>query len=123
MSINASANLSVQVANGPTLSYAWVMSADAIDRLTVIVKAGTNTTVDLQPAAGAKVLFVGLTSTDTSGKITCDTLFGVTFPITGPQVLVGSALINHLNANPTSVKLTNAAAADATVDIVVLRTV
>ena len=121
MTINASANLSLQIANGPALSYAWAMKADAFDRITVLVKAGTNETVALQPAAGSKVLFVALTSTDTSGQTTYDTLFGGAYPITSPQIIAGSSLVNQLNNAPNSVKLANAGAADSTVDIFVLR--
>lgn len=123
MSINASANLSVQVPNGPALSYAWAMTADAFDRMTVVVKAGQTENVQLQPAAGTKVLFAALTSTDYSGNVTYTALFGgaAPFPITAPQIVIGSAIVNQLNNNPNNVTLQNNAAKDATVDIFVLR--
>lgn len=122
MSIQAMTTVNVQIPSGPSVSVAWTLTADAYDRGTVTVKQGQTAKLQLQPGAAPNVLLMVLTSTDYSGKVTYK-FNGTAMAIKGPQIIAGAGLVNSLPAPPQTITFDNTAGtADATLDVLVLRT-
>jgi|SRR6516164_2054839 hypothetical protein len=127
MSIQASASLNVQIPSGPTFAVNWIVSADAYDRATVTVPKGLQagkpgTTLELQPALPAHaVQLLVFTSSDYSGSVTYN-FGGNSWKVTEPQIIAGPGLAGALSFGQTIIFDTSAAAADVTIDVLVLRT-
>ena len=125
MTINASANLSVQIPGGPSFSVAWSLVGDAYDRLTVAIPHDSAAhSVELQPSPGTHVLLLVITSSaySTSLKSTLPPgAGGHDLTMTQPLVISGSDIVNTLAANPTSISFTNSGTADVTVELLIFR--
>lgn len=119
--INATATLSIQVTGGQTITYAWTIPSEVLDRMIVVVPAtAKDFKVALQPADGDKVLFVGIKADNYTAGVTYD-LFGDALPLDAPHIIAGSALINKLHNQPTAVSINNPSDKPVTVDVFVLR--
>jgi hypothetical protein len=131
MSIQVTANLSLQIPSGPNLQTNWSVPADAYDRATVTIPKSTTagqpgTTVSLAPQPAGlpqplKVLLLVITSSDYSGKVTY-TFGGNSWKLNGPQVVAGPGLLKDLALGQTIVFDTQAVTTDVTVDVLALRT-
>jgi hypothetical protein len=125
MEIQAAASLTVQVPAGPSLSVSWTIKADALDRATVKVPAGSAATpstlvMPLQPSAGSKILLLVVTAAKYADTLSYK-LDGTGYALTGPQVVSGPDLMNDLAATPSTVTFTNTGADAIVVDVFVLR--
>ena len=121
MTINASANFSVQIPGGPPFSVAWSLVGDGYDRLTVTIPHDSAAhTVELQPSPATHVLLLVITSSTYSTSLK-STLLTHDLTMTQPLVISGSDIVNTLAANPTSISFTNSGTVDVTVDLLIFR--
>ncbi|MEV8313554.1 hypothetical protein AB0Q95_05210 [Streptomyces sp. NPDC059900] len=121
---NINWSFSVNVAEGPSLTGSSSLKVNAYDKLSVPISAGTTALdVQVQPAnAAGKVQLLVIRASPTGRGITFSAdAGGTTFTLEGPVVLIGPGAVRLLADAPQTLRLANATAADAMVDIFIGR--
>jgi hypothetical protein len=127
--------LDVFVTDGPSISLADQLSAEAYDKISATIpKGGKNTLVSIQPADKGQVglLVIRSMSPEKDKPITYllqenqpNDLNAVDMTnatiLEGPHVLVGASLVNVLDAAPKFAVFKNAGTKDVEVEILVAR--
>ena len=112
-------NVTVTVSGGPRLEHGATLEVEAYDKISTVIPANTEITVDLGPSAAGRmtclVVVPAKPSSDLTYKVGSNTI-----ALDHPQFLFGGAVA--LTANPSQLKLKNAhASQDADVGIFVGR--
>ena len=111
-------NLTVRADGGPKLAGSGTMVADAYDKLSVVVPAGGDLAVDLGPAAAGRMTCLVIVPSVPSEDLTYE-VDGTAITLDQPQFLLGGAV--NLTGNPASITLSNGAAEDGAVEILIGR--
>jgi hypothetical protein len=116
-------SFSIEAVQGPRLSGSDALEVDAYDKLSVVLEAGTNIDVQIQPGNAdgrVQLLVIRASAYDTALTFSADA--GATqFVLDGPVVLVGTGPVRLLAAAPQALRLANGTAAAITVDVLVGR--
>lgn len=115
-------DITVRADGGPRLTGSGVLEVDAYDKLTVVVPAAGDLDVELGPGTAGLLTCLVILPDDPTTDLSYDVGSGTsteTITLDQPQLLIGGAV--DLTGNPSSLKLSNAGAADATVQLLIGR--
>ena len=106
-----------QALDGPSLSGAGSVEAEAYDKFEVTIPDNATQAVNLVPAGTVSLLVINPASPD--AKLTYK-VGGKDVPLDGPHVLIGSGAVSLLGG-AASLSFTNKTGADAVIDMLVGR--
>ncbi len=117
-------SLSFQVIGGTSVLVAGDLTADAVEKIQVVVPAAaTDLTVNLQPGGAKLGRFLAIKASAYSQDLTYKVNEDTAAPICldAPHVFIGEGAVAILGDEPTLLLFSNAAAADVTIDILLGR--
>ncbi len=97
----------------------WTVAADAYDRVSATLAAGTNGTYDVTNVSAASVQMLAIVSSAYDPLILIKTLFGGSMKLDAPIVLSSPQIVSTFA--PASIEIDNGSAKTVTVDVLVLR--
>jgi hypothetical protein len=107
-------SLTVRADGGPKLTGSGTLQAEAYDKLSVVVPAGGDVSVELGPGDADRMTCLVILPAAPSEDLTYD-VNGTNIALDQPHFLLGGAV--NLTGNPAVLTLTNGAAEDAGVEI------
>lgn len=121
-----SLTMSARVSGGLNLSMVEEIEIDAYDKIEVLVEASGAKTVEVQPNAGDKVLFLLIRSDRYGADLTYQVNgAGDDVSLDTPQVFIGKGSVSRLGAAPESLAFANNLvgpdAGDASIEVLVGR--
>ena len=107
-----SAAASFQVPGGPTLALTSAITAEAYDKIEVVVDPGdTDKEVDIQPGTAAQIRLLVIKSSLYGDEITYAASNGTkdsaVVTLDGPQVFIGPGVIGLFAVDPKTLKFSN----------------
>lgn len=123
MSERLSWTFSVQAVGGPRIATSKDLDVDAYDKIGVVVAAGADETVELQPGPAGRVQFLLVASTVYDDALTykVNDPAGTAIKLDGQLLLLGDGAVGLLGAPPGKLIFHNGAADDATIQILIGR--
>lgn len=116
-------SFNVNVPNGPTIPASNKLSVDAYDKIEVVISAGSNKKVNVQPPDKAHLLLITVTD-DYDAALTYTVTGGVSdVSLDGPHLFIGSGIEKLLGTTPEEFEFKNGTANDVTISVLVGRKV